>query len=468
MKHTTLNPIMRALLVVALSVPALLGTHNASAAEDDARWEVLFDGTSTDHFRGWKQDDFPSHGWVIDDGTLHIQPNAKAGDIVTRKKYGDFDLRFQWKVSPGANSGVIYHCNEYDDVRLSFMSGPEYQILDDDKHVNGKNPKTTAASLYAHYKPNEKKQLKPVGQWNTGRVVVKDGKVEHWLNGERVLSYDRNSDEFKQVSSRTHYRQWEHFAKDDVGHIAFQDHNNAVWYRDIRIKALDDKAQKQAADDVDRADNWRVLFDGSSTKHFRGLNRDEFPEGKWTIDNGALHHTDGRGGGDIITKKKYASFDFRFEWKIAEGGNSGVKYRVGEAPPDAKNKPTSALGLEYQILDDAKHRDGNIKTHRTADLYDLIEAKDTKTVNPPGQWNTSRIVMDGDRVRHYLNGELVVEYELWSDDFNARLAKSKYRGNQSFAKTNPGHIAFQDHGDKVWYRNIRIRELSDTKPSTTD
>ena len=451
-------PFAALLLMVLASMPRpAAGQENA----DDAGWEVLFDGTSTDAFRGWKQDAFPSHGWVIEDGTLHIQPNAKAGDIVTKKKYGDFDLRFEWKVSPGANSGVIYHCNEYDDVRLSFMSGPEYQILDDDKHINGKNPKTTAASLYSHYAPNEKKVLKPVGQWNTGRIVVKDGKVEHWLNGEIVLSYDINSDEFKKISANTHYKQWEHFAKDSVGHIAFQDHNNAVWYRDIKIKALDDKAQKQAADSKDRDDNWRVLFDGTSTEHLRGLNRDGFPETGWSIEDGTLTHTNG--GGDIITKKKYSSFDFRWEWKISEGGNSGVKYRVGEAAPDAEKKPTAALGLEYQVLDDGKHKDAQNPTHRAGALYDLITPNEKKVLKPVGQWNESRIVVKGNHVEHWLNGQVVVAYELWSEDFNAVLAKSKYRGNKAFAKADPGHIAFQDHGDRVWFRNIRIREL-DVQP----
>lgn len=205
-------------------------------------------------------------------------------------------------------------------------------------------------------------------------------------------------------------------------------------------------------------EGWIVLFDGSSTENFRGLNQDKFPATKWGIDSGTLHFEGGRAG-DIITKEQFTSFDFRFEWKISEGGNSGIKYRVAEAPADAKNKPKGALGLEYQILDDDKHKDGKIKTHRTADLYDLMEASADKELKPIGEWNTGRIVVDGNKVEHWLNGKVVLVYELWSKDFNERLAKSKYRNRKEFAKAVPGHIAFQDHGDKVWYRNLRIKRL---------
>ena len=225
------------LLALAFVFTSIGCASNSKSGADD--WQVLFDGTSTEHFRGWKMDTFPDKGWVIDGDALRIQANSKAGDIVTKKLYDSFDLRFEWKVAKGANSGVIYRCIEHDDVRLSFMSGPEYQILDDDNHINGKNPKTTAASLYAHYAPNDKKKLKPIGQWNTGRVVVNGSKVQHWLNGEVVVAYDLDSESFKKVSQGTHYKQWKKFATEKKGHIAFQDHNNDVWFRNIRIRELD-------------------------------------------------------------------------------------------------------------------------------------------------------------------------------------------------------------------------------------
>jgi hypothetical protein len=432
-------------LVVAIPVQA--------DAEDG--WEVLFDGTSTDAFRGWKMDKFPEKGWVIDGDALHIQADSKAGDIVTKKQYASFDLRFEWKVAKGSNSGVIYRCIEHDDVRLSFMSGPEYQILEDENHPNGRNPKTSAASLYAHYAPNEKKQLKPVGEWNTGRVVVHGSEVEHWLNGEVVVSYDLDSESFRALSQSTHYKRWPRFAKEKKGHIAFQDHTDDVWFRNIRIKELPDP--EPAVEEQARADdeNWLVLFDGTSTEHFRGFQSDEVPE-RWVIQDGTLHYVGGKFGGDIVTKRAFGDFDLRWEWRISKGGNSGVKYRVDADKP---HKRIRALGLEYQILDDDRHHNGRNPTMRAGSLYSLIAARDDKTLKPVGKWNTSRIYLKNNEVQHFLNGEVVLSYDTTSNMFKRLVAQSKYKGSVTFGKTHPGHISFQDHDDKVWYRNIRIREL---------
>jgi len=447
----------RTIAYVTCLLATLAGTtaHADGHAKKDkpanSGWEVLFDGTSTDAFRGWKSDIFPDKGWVIEGDALHIQADSKAGDIVTKKQYTSFDLRFEWKVAKGSNSGVIYRCIEHDDVRLSFMSGPEYQILEDDNHVNGKNPKTSAASLYAHYAPNDKKQLKRVGEWNTARIVVNGGKTEHWLNGEIVVAYDLNSEAFKKVSQGTHYKQWPKFATEKKGHIAFQDHTDDVWFRNIKIKELPDPEPVAAAE----GDDWLVLFDGNSLDHFAGMNGRGIDK-RWVIDKGTLHYTGGKFGGDLVTKQAFDDFDMRWEWKLSPGGNSGIKYRVDPTKP---NKKMYALGLEYQILDDAKHRDGKIPSHRIGSLYDLITADEEKKVNPIGEWNESRILSKGNKVEHWLNGEIVVAYEMWSDEFNAALAKSKYRNNKDFAKTHPGHIVIQEHEDKVWYRNIRILEL---------
>ncbi|MFK7790593.1 MAG: DUF1080 domain-containing protein [Phycisphaeraceae bacterium] len=444
------------MMTAPLLVGLLITTCSVSAQETkDDGWEVLFDGTSTDAFRGWKMDTFPEKGWVIDGDALHIQADSKAGDIVTKKQYESFDLRFEWKVAKGSNSGVIYRCIEHDDVRLSFMSGPEYQILEDANHRNGKNPKTTAASLYAHYAPNDKKTLKPIGEWNTGRVVINGSKVEHWLNGEVVVAYDLESEAFKKISQGTHYKQWSKFAKEKKGHIAFQDHTDDVWFRNIKIKELPNPEPVPKTEKQLDAGNWRTLFDGKSLDHFRSFKNDSPPE-RWVIQDDTLHYTGGKFGGDLLTKKAFGDFDLRWEWKISEGGNSGIKYRVDGNNP---NKGIYAWGLEYQILDDGKHNNGKNPTMRAGSLYSLIAAKDDKPIKPVGEWNQSRVVLKDNKVQHYLNGEVIVEYEIGSEAYEQLIAKSKYKSNKNFGKTNPGHIAFQDHEDLVWYRNIRIREL---------
>lgn len=214
------------------------GTHEKDGHDHDG-WVVLFDGTSTDHFRGYKKEAFPENGWVIEDGTLHIQPKAKVGDLITKEKYRDFDLRFEWKVSDAANSGVMYRVAE--GKGAAYFTGPEYQILEDSKHRDGQNAKTSSGALYALIACNDAKVLKPVGEWNTSRIVIKDNKVEHWLNGAKVVSYEWGSDEINGLIANSKFKKWERFMKEDTGHIAFQNHNDAVWFRDIKIKDLSKK-----------------------------------------------------------------------------------------------------------------------------------------------------------------------------------------------------------------------------------
>ena len=225
-------------LVLLLCFAGLTGCQSSTTAcsSCDEGWEVLFDGTSTDAFRRYKQEGFPEKGWVIEDGTLHIQPGSKAGGIITRKQYGDFDLRWEWKVAKGANSGVMYRVEEGEGS--PHMTGPEYQILEDANHRDGKNPKTSAAALYALIACGDNKTLKPIGEWNTSRIVIQDNSVEHWLNGEVVVSYQWAGDEVKALIADSKFTRWPQFMTKDRGHICFQDHNDAVWFRNIRIKEL--------------------------------------------------------------------------------------------------------------------------------------------------------------------------------------------------------------------------------------
>ena len=167
--------------------------HLPAAADHCARrcekgkWKTLFDGKSTAAWRGYKQESFPDKVWKIESGTLRTIVGGESRDIITREKFGDFALELEWKISAGGNSGIIYLVSE--DFDSTYKTGPEMQVLDDSKHNDGKNPKTSAGSLYGLIAPVNK-VLAPVGQWNKMRVVVKSGHVEHWLNGRRVVSYE--------------------------------------------------------------------------------------------------------------------------------------------------------------------------------------------------------------------------------------------------------------------------------------
>ena len=193
-----------------------------------------------------------------------------------------------------------------------------------------------------------------------------------------------------------------------------------------------------------------ALFDGSSTGHWMNARSGKFPSKGWMIEDGCLKHEANGGGGDIITRGTYEQFDFRFEWKVAKRANSGVKYFIV--------RKRGSLGHEYQVIDDAGYPDGG--KHSTASFYDVLAPAKDKPIKPAGEFNTSRIVVKGQTVQHFLNGKVVLTYRLGSDEVKAAVSKSKFRKLDVFGVRLAGHILLQDHGGEVWYRNIRIRDLS--------
>jgi hypothetical protein len=200
-------------------------------------------------------------------------------------------------------------------------------------------------------------------------------------------------------------------------------------------------------------DGWTVLFDGTDLKQWRGFRRDDVPSA-WQVENGTLAFVPGGGaGGDLITRDRFADFELELEWRISEGGNSGIMYRVGEGRPS-----TWHTGPEMQVLDDDRHADGRIPSHRAGALYDLTEPPPGIT-RPVGDWNHVRIRVQGDHLQQWLNGVATADLVIGSDDWNRRLAASKFRDMPDFASRREGHIALQDHGDRVWYRGIRVRVL---------
>ena len=202
---------------------------------------------------------------------------------------------------------------------------------------------------------------------------------------------------------------------------------------------------------------WTLLFDGRTVDAWRGYKRPDASESRWKVEEGTLtlppeNGRDTHGQRDIISKDTFEQFELVFDWRIAPGGNSGVKYFILE-------DLDSAIGHEYQLIDDERHADAKVGPHRqTAALYDVLPAADRPT-KPAGEWNTTRIVVRGQTVEHWLNGKKVLQYELNSPDLNAAIAKSKFKSIDRFGKRQNGHLLLQDHGDQVWFRNIKIRRL---------
>lgn len=210
--------------------------------------------------------------------------------------------------------------------------------------------------------------------------------------------------------------------------------------------------------DQEKADGWKLLWDGKTSAGWKSIKADTFPAQGWEIKDGVLTVL-GKIGGDILTVDKFSSFDLKVEFKLTKGANSGIKYFLDAEAASVKK---SALGLEYQILDDANHPDAKAGTggnHTLASLYDLITASADKKSNPVGEWNEARIVVKGKHVEHWLNGTKVVEFERGSPEYRELVAKSKYKTAKSFGEGADTPILLQDHNDTVSYRNMKIKTL---------
>ena len=197
-------------------------------------WTVLWDGTSTDGLRGYGAPDFPADRWEVEDDALRTVPGHGV-DLVTLDQYADFELEFQWRVSPGGNSGVIYRVAESGEP--AWTTGPEYQVLDDERHPDGARPETSAGAVYDLLAPAGKR-LHPMGQYNFGRIVVRDGRVEHWLNGARILEYGWHDAAIRDRVAASKFAAYDGFMRQDRGHIVFQHHGEEAWFRSIRVRPL--------------------------------------------------------------------------------------------------------------------------------------------------------------------------------------------------------------------------------------
>ncbi len=219
---------MKILLLIILIV-FMIGCSSNSG-----NWTVLFDGEKTYGLRGYKQPDFPWDSWAIENGTLKTIP-PRGVDMITDEVYKNFELELEWKVSPAGNSGIFYFATEEAD--WIWQSALEMQVLDDDSLQDGKLDMHSAGALYDLIPPSAK-VVKPVGEFNQARIIVKDNHVEHWLNGTKILEYEYGSETLQKLIADSKFNSMPHFAKAVEGHIGLQHHGEEVWFRNIRIRKL--------------------------------------------------------------------------------------------------------------------------------------------------------------------------------------------------------------------------------------
>jgi hypothetical protein len=236
--------------VIAVAQPLAKAPAQAPApntltpAETAEGWTLLFDGRRLNQWRGFKMQAMPDNwgvlnGWGVLDDAMALVQVRRPPDIITVEQFGDFDFKFDWKlglIPGGSNSGVMFYVTEAN--AATYHSGPEYQVLDNARHADGKNPLTTSGACYALYAP-PRDVTRPIGEWNEGRIVANKGKVQHWLNGEKTADYDMNSDEWKAKVRGSKFKEWPSFGIARRGHIAIQQHGGPVAYRNLKIRRLD-------------------------------------------------------------------------------------------------------------------------------------------------------------------------------------------------------------------------------------
>lgn len=214
-----------------------MGPNQLSDAEKRDGWKLLFDGTS---MAGWKTyQNKENDSWEVVDGTLHCKPDSiakKRSDILTADQYDNFDLVFEWKVAPHDNSGVIYRATE--EFNRAYHSGPEYQIIDDKNYPAELRPTQLTASNYDMHAAPDDKAINPPGEWNNGRIVANGNHIEHWLNGQKLIEYEINSDDWKKRKESSKWKDAPGYGIVPKGHIDLQDHGGEVWFRNIKIKTL--------------------------------------------------------------------------------------------------------------------------------------------------------------------------------------------------------------------------------------
>lgn len=439
-----------------------------------AEWKDLFNGRNLD---GWVKRGGDA-SYAVEDGAIvgTSSLNTPNTFLCTPRDYSDFILEYEFKVDPKLNSGVQIRSQCLDHAVEIEFQGEKIKVPADRVHgyqveIDPEPAKDRwwSAGIYeeavrgwlypgllggdAGKFTNQGRGLFKQGGWNKVRVEAVGDSIKTTLNGTPCADIRDSRVAAGFIGLQVH----------GIGDDKSKDGTKVRW-RNLRIQDLG-VAKDSAANTIsaeEKAAGWRLLWDGKTTKGWRSAKSGQFPKGGWTVNDGMLviHETGGgeaAAAGDIITTEKFGEFELSVDFKITPGANSGIKFFVD---PNLNQGKGSSIGPEFQILDDEKHPDAKLgrNGNRTiGSLYDLIPAPKDKKVKPVGEWNNARILSKGNRVTYWLNGVKTVEFERGTPEWRVIVADSKYKIWPGFGELKEGHILLQDHGNLVFFRNIKVR-----------
>ena len=453
----------KAQLQLVTTILAGILTGSLQAAD----WQSLLNGSDLSN---WEQLGGKARYEIEGDQIVgYTVPDSPNSFLTTKEHYSDFILEYDTYVDPGMNSGVQIRSHVND---KGIVNG--YQIEVDPTHrrfSGGFYDEKRRKWMYPLSLNEKGRNAFQNGQWNHFRIEAIGPSFQVWVNGIQTVAIvdDMDSEGFFGLQV--------HSIRDPAWA------GRSVRWRNLKILTNDLEANRTKRDpevveinflpnqltDYEVRQGWRLLWDGKTSAGWLGAKLDHFPVSGWNMKDGVLsvESTDGgesTGPGDIVTDQSFGNFELMFEFLISEGANSGVKYFVD---PALNKGPGSAIGCEFQILDDKVHPDAKmgVKGNRTlGSLYDLITAENLSTQGRSkqfkgiGQWNQGRIVSNNGHVEHWLNGEKVIDYDRSSQMFRALVAYSKYKDWKNFCQQPEGRLLLQDHGNAVSYRSIKVRE----------
>ncbi len=424
-------------------------------------WKPLFNGKN---LKGWQQLNGKA-AYKVQDGAIvgYSKMGTPNSFLCTRQSYGDFILEFEFKVDDGLNSGVQFRSESLKSYNNGRVHGYQFEIDPSARAWSGGvYDEARRGWLYPLSKNPSARNAFRNGQWNKARIEACGNIIRTWINDIPCANVWDDKTPAGFIALQVH----------QIGRK--QDEGKTVAWKNLRIctENVKDYMTATTAPQVNCIDNtlspeemrdgWKLLWDGKTTNGWRGAKIATFPQKGWLIEKGMLKVQPSNGaesanGGDIVTTRKYKDFVLSVDFKITKGANSGVKYFVN---PDMNKGEGSAIGCEFQILDDNNHPDAKLGVkgnRKLGSLYDLIPAPDKKPFDI-NSFNNATIIVKGNHVEHWLNGVKMLEYERNNQMWNALVAYSKYRNWPNFGNTD-GHILLQDHGNEVWFKNVKIKEL---------